>query len=214
MPTSRRPQKRCSSSPGLARPHPLVAPGDPPRRRPARPAAHPACPHHRLVMLATRPPSECTTFASEATNATVALAVWLRDVLGPLDHEHRPGEGARIEPRAVAGIGEAPVLRQALADDLLRRAPVQHPLAAGVAGLVEALEQSLEVAVAGDGDAEHLPLHATVEALDHPVGARGGFYAKCDRCGVRLGRAGRGRQVLPEDLARRAVAEAAPPGVV
>src|SRR3954467_11432748 len=73
MPTSRRPQKRCSSSPGLARPHPLVAPGDPPRRRPARPAAHPACPHHRLVMLATRPPSQCTTFASEATNATVML---------------------------------------------------------------------------------------------------------------------------------------------
>src|SRR4051794_34139669 len=32
--------------------------------------------------------------------------------------------------------------------------------------------------------------------------------------GVRLGRAGRGRQVLLEDLARRAVAEAAPRGVV
>src|SRR3954447_6341401 len=48
------------------------------------------------------------------------LAVWLRDVLGTLDHEHRPGEGARIERRAVAGIGEVPVLRQALADDLLR----------------------------------------------------------------------------------------------
>src|SRR4051794_32622922 len=74
MPTSRHPQKRCSSSPGLARPHPLVAPGDPPRRHTPRPAAHPACPHHRLVMLATRPPSQCTTFASEATNATVVLA--------------------------------------------------------------------------------------------------------------------------------------------
>jgi SRSO17 transposase len=57
----------------LARPHPLVAPGDPPRRHTPRPAAHPACPHHRLVMLATRPPSQCTTFASEATNATVML---------------------------------------------------------------------------------------------------------------------------------------------
>src|SRR3954451_5626752 len=73
MPTSRRPQKRCSSSPGRARPHPLVAPGDPPRRHTPRPAAHPACPHHRLVMLATRPPSQRTTFASEATNATVML---------------------------------------------------------------------------------------------------------------------------------------------
>src|SRR5881227_2433587 len=73
MPTSRHPQKRCPSSPGRARPHPLVAPGDPPRRHTPRPAAHPARPHHRLVMLATRPPSRCTTFASEATNATVML---------------------------------------------------------------------------------------------------------------------------------------------
>src|SRR3954469_11808286 len=73
MPTSRHPQKRCPSSPGPARPRPLVAPGDPPRRHTPRPAAHPACPHHRLVMLATRPPSQCTTFASEATNATVML---------------------------------------------------------------------------------------------------------------------------------------------
>src|SRR5207253_4106962 len=44
--------------------------------------------------------------------------------------------------------------------------------AAGVVGLVEALEQSLEVAVAGDGDAEHLALDPAVEALDPAVGAR------------------------------------------
>src|SRR5881227_272942 len=73
MPTSRHPQKRCPSSPGRARPHPLVGPGDPPYRHTPRPAAHPARPHHRLVMLATRPPSQCTTLASEATNATVVL---------------------------------------------------------------------------------------------------------------------------------------------
>src|SRR3954452_8671681 len=79
--------------------------------------------------------------------------------------------GGRTD-RTVAGIGEAPLLRQALADDLVGRAPVQHPLAAGVVGLTEAGEQPLEVAVAGDGDAEHLPLHATVEALDHAVRAR------------------------------------------
>src|SRR5689334_1090337 len=47
-----------------------------------------------------------------------------------------------------------------------------------------------------------------------PSTSTGGFYAKCDRCRVRLGRAGRGRQVLLEDLTRRAVAEAAPRGVV
>src|SRR3954452_4400535 len=39
--------------------------------------------------------------------------------------------------------------------------------------------------------------------------ARGGFYAKCDRWRMRLGRAGRGRKVLLEDLTRGAVAEAA-----
>src|SRR3954465_11875589 len=38
---------------------------------------------------------------------------------------------------------------------------------------------------------------------------RGGFYAKCDRWRMRLGRAGRGRQVLLEDLTGGAVAEAA-----
>src|SRR4051812_26063531 len=37
----------------------------------------------------------------------------------------------------------------------------------------------------------------------------GGFYAKCDRCRLRLGRPGRGRQVRLEHLARGAVAEAA-----
>jgi len=44
--------------------------------------------------------------------------------------------------------------------------------------------------------------------------AVGSFYAKCDRCRLRLGRPGRGRQVLLEDFARRAVAESAARGVV
>src|SRR3954454_14479273 len=105
-------------------------------------------------------------------DATALLPVRLRDLLGTLNHEHGPGQDARIGPRAVPGIGEAPVLRQALPDDLLRRAPVQDALPAGVVGRVEAREQSLQVAVAGDGDAEHLPLHATIEALDHAVRAR------------------------------------------
>src|SRR3954471_20528163 len=42
----------------------------------------------------------------------------------------------------------------------------------------------------------------------------GGFDAKCDRCRLRLGRPGRGRQVLLEDLARGPVTEAAPRRVV
>src|SRR3954447_17303275 len=113
------------------------------------------------------PSGHGATGSPQANPATVMLAVRLRDLLGTLNHEHGPGQDARIGRRAVAGVGEAPVLRQALPDDLLRRAPVQAPLPAGVVGLVETLEQSLQVAVAGDGDAEHLPLHATIEALDH-----------------------------------------------
>src|SRR4051812_28145516 len=94
MPTSRHPQKRCPSSPGPARPRPLVTPGDPPYRHTPRPAAHPACPHHRLVMLATRPPSQRTTFASEATNATVML---VRKVTPDKVLERLRAEGIRGE---------------------------------------------------------------------------------------------------------------------
>jgi hypothetical protein len=58
---------------------------------------------------------------------------------------------------------------QALADDLRGRAPAQHALAPGVVGGVEALEQPLEIAMAGHGEPEHLALDAAVETLDHPV---------------------------------------------
>src|SRR3712207_3364189 len=69
--------------------------------------------------------------------------------------------------------GSCPVLSQALADDLLGRAAAQDALAAGVVGGVEARQQALEVAVARDGDAQHLALDPAVEALRHPVRARG-----------------------------------------
>src|SRR3954447_11299080 len=127
------------------------------------------------------------------------LSVRLRDLLGTLDHQHGPGQDARIGRRAAAGIGEAPVLRRAPPDDLLRRAPAQHALAAGVAGLVEAGQQPLQVAAAGDGDAEHLPLHAPVEALGRAVGAR--------RAGPGLAVLAAGlAAALPEALGREAAA--------
>src|SRR6476620_5004478 len=44
---------------------------------------------------------------------------------------------------------------------------------AGIVGPIEPRQQPLEIAVARDGDAEHLTLDASVEALDHAVGARG-----------------------------------------
>src|SRR4051794_5327518 len=49
----------------------------------------------------------------------VSLIVWLRDLLGTLDHQHGPGQDARIGRRAVAGIDEPFALRQALADELV-----------------------------------------------------------------------------------------------
>lgn len=39
----------------------------------ASPAAHPPRPRHRLVALATRPPSRCPTIASKMQNATVVF---------------------------------------------------------------------------------------------------------------------------------------------
>src|SRR4028118_407861 len=87
--------------------------------------------------------------------AKVELTVWLRDVLCSFDDQHRPGQDAGIRWWAVAGIGEAPVLRQALADDLLGRAPVQHALPAGVVGRGEARQQPPQGAVAGGGTAGH-----------------------------------------------------------
>src|SRR3954462_13517555 len=85
----------------------------------------------------------------EAVLYRYRAGVWLRDVLCTLDHEHRPREGARVERWAAADVGEALVLPQPRADDLPGRAPAQHVLAAGVVGAVEALEQPLQVAVAG-----------------------------------------------------------------
>jgi hypothetical protein len=59
---------------------------------------------------------------------------------------------------------------EALGDDLIRRLAVQHALAAGVVGGVEAAQQMLEVAVGMDGDAQHLAADPAVEALHHAVG--------------------------------------------
>lgn len=72
----------------------------------------------------------------------------------------------------MVGVGETAAPRQALADDLLGWSAVQHALPAGVVGPIEAREQPLQVAVAGDGDADHLALDPAVEALGHAVGAR------------------------------------------
>ena len=56
-------------------------------------------------------------------------------------------------------------------DGPLRGSALQDPLASSIVGLVEALQQGLEIAVAGHRDPEHLGLDASVEALHHAIGA-------------------------------------------
>src|SRR3954463_11177150 len=102
----------------------------------------------------------------------IIAGIWLRDVLGAFDDQHGLGQDASIGWWPIGGVGEAAVSRQALADDLLGRAPAQPARAAGVVGRAEAGQQPLEVAMAGHGDPEHLALDAAVEALRHPVRAR------------------------------------------
>ncbi len=55
---------------------------------------------------------------------------------------------------------------------LVRGDPAEHPLASGIVGLVEALEQGLEVPMAVDGDPQHLTLHTPVETLHEAIGLR------------------------------------------
>src|SRR5258705_13563225 len=52
---------------------PLVDPGNPPHRHEACPAAHPACPHPRMVILAQGPSGQRTQGPSQAKIATVML---------------------------------------------------------------------------------------------------------------------------------------------
>src|SRR4051794_41047945 len=70
------------------------------------------------------------------TLQAVSLVVWLRDVVGTLDHQHRPWKSARVERWAAAGVGEVPILPQPLVDDLGGGPPPPPALAAGRVGLV------------------------------------------------------------------------------
>src|SRR6266436_3743043 len=60
----------CGRNPVL---HPLVASGNPPHRPKARTTAHPARIHHRMVVLAPRPPSRSTPCSYQEEKATVML---------------------------------------------------------------------------------------------------------------------------------------------
>src|SRR3954447_20524474 len=85
--------------------------------RPGRPPVYPADQVAAVIATALARPAELgLPFASWTLDR---LVVWLRDVLGTPDDQHRPGQDARVGRRAVAGIGEPFALRQALADELV-----------------------------------------------------------------------------------------------
>jgi hypothetical protein len=46
---------------------------------------------------------------------------------------------------------------------------LEDALAARIVGLIEARQQGVQMAMAGDRDAQHLALDAPVEALDHAI---------------------------------------------
>ena len=87
------------------------------------------------------------------------------------DDLERLGQGAWIR-RLEAPVGEFRLGLQAPLHDLLGGSPLQHALASPVVGLVEAVEQRLEITMAGDRDAQHLALHPPVEALGQAIGLR------------------------------------------
>src|SRR3954471_3590514 len=94
----------------------------------------------------------------------------MRDVLGTSDHVKGFGQATGIERRVLTAIGAVGGRAQALTHDHVRGSPLQDALAAGIVGLVEAVQQGFQIAVAGDCNAQHLPLDTPVEALDHAIG--------------------------------------------
>src|SRR5215218_6981176 len=87
------------------------------------------------------------------TRSRTLVSVWMRDVLGTSDDLQGLGQDAGIERRVVIAVGAGWGCAEALAHDPLRGSPVQDTLAPGIIGPIEALQQGLQVAVAGHRDA-------------------------------------------------------------
>ena len=94
----------------------------------------------------------------------------MRDVLGTSDHLKGFGQATGIERRVVTAIGAVGAALRRSRTTISGDRPFRHALAAGIVGLVEAVQQGFEIAVAGDCDAQHLALDPSVEALDHAIG--------------------------------------------
>jgi hypothetical protein len=69
-------------------------------------------------------------------------------------------------------LGQLALGFETFGNDLVRCLALQHALAAGIVGGVEAAQELFELTVGMDCNAEHFAADATIEALDHAVGLR------------------------------------------
>src|SRR4051812_5799442 len=96
-----------------------------------------------------------------ATTPRACAPVWMRDLLGASDDPEGWRQRVCIG-RLEASVGQLGLGSQAAVHDLLGGSPLEHALASPVVGLVEALEQRLQIPVAVDRNAQHLALHPAV----------------------------------------------------
>lgn len=96
VPPVRRPQKGCGQNPAAV--DPLLDPGDPPHRCPARPATDPAGAHQRLVHVGEGPtnPSCSVLISSQRRNCNTRLY----DRGAPQRPLAAPGRNMRSKPRS------------------------------------------------------------------------------------------------------------------
>src|SRR3954462_3226952 len=95
----------------------------------------------------------------------------MRNLLGTCDDLQGSGKRVWIG-RFGAFVRQLRFGGETLAQDAVGGAALQDALAAAVVGDVEAGEYDFQVVMAVDRDAQDLPLHPPVEALDHAIGFR------------------------------------------
>src|SRR3954468_5097720 len=78
--------------------------------------------------------------------------VRMRDVLSARDHLKGLGQAAGIERRIVIGVGASGQRTQAFVPDPLGGSALEDALPSSLVGLVDAAQQDLQIAMAGDRD--------------------------------------------------------------
>src|SRR3954466_7217470 len=86
------------------------------------------------------------------TDMNTLLGVRMRDVLSARDHLKGLGQAAGIERRIVIGVGASGQRTQAFVHDPLGGSALEDALPSSLVGLVDAAQQDLQIAMAGDRD--------------------------------------------------------------